>query len=208
MKRSFRGILVIAALAMAATWSTTGRASSGALSFISQPPNLSQLSIAPAVGSSPEVLCGPSGCGGGGGGSTCSTSNTDQQYNHVGYDHAPSIIPIGSTGHVYISDDYDYLNNSGHVAGWIGVTQYNGNSPVAWLQAGLGHSYGGSLDFYIEYNSGTGAQIDGDAILLGFPSGLSDALVFRSSQQQPLLAQWGHEHRLYGCRTLTLDSPR
>ena len=52
--------------------------------------------------------------------------------------------------------------NSGHTAGWIGVDgnitswdpNCNGNSAdlsVQWIQAGIDHTYGYSLTFYIEY---------------------------------------------------------
>jgi hypothetical protein len=97
------------------------------------------------------VVCDPSGCGGGGGAS-CAVG---RQY--AGY--TGGLVGIGSTASTNIDDEFDYLNNTGFVAGWVGVTLYSGNTPIKWLQAGLTRGYGGALDFYIEYNSGSGASI-------------------------------------------------
>ena len=76
--------------------------------------------------------------------------------SYAGYAHAAQ--PIGSTAALNLIDVGDTLWNNGFVAGWIGVTQYSGATPVKWLQVGLAHRYGSNLAFYIESNDGTGAR--------------------------------------------------
>jgi len=129
--------VVIAAVSLGATAARGG----------DQPPLDVSTAWAPmqVPGSSPDVLCDPSGCGGGGG---CSGSG------HAGYLY-PHLLTDGQSATAKIDDVFDYLNSTGHVAGFVGVgnnTQWSGHGDGSYyIQAGLVDGGGGLLAF-IQYD--------------------------------------------------------
>jgi hypothetical protein len=98
---------------------------------------------------SPDSFCAPNGCGDGGN-PPCAVT---RQY--AGYFHN-TIPPPGGEVYGSISDEFDYLNNGGFVASWIGVTDTthldrNGD-PLYWIQGGLYRDTTTALLFYVEIN--------------------------------------------------------
>lgn len=101
---------------------------------------------------------GDSQCGndcGGGGNPTCAVG-----YQYAGYTDFAD-VGLNTSSSVNIEDNFDVLNNGGHNAAWIGVVQFNGNTPYNWLQAGLKRDgpAPGTLEFYIEVGSAGGSTI-------------------------------------------------
>lgn len=84
---------------------------------------------------------------------TCPASG----YLYATYNHSLPQIGTDYTVGIKATSDYEY---GGHVAAWVGVTEYDAQGDAyKWIQAGLFDPGNVGLMVYIEINDGTGAKL-------------------------------------------------